>query len=335
MRTSTLIALSLLLSCPAAAQQTTPVDVEASIAGGAAISGVNTSSQLSSVGVSGRGSVGVRAEGGAAAGQFIAQAGTGISVRGYAAGVDSLCWAAACTAVMGSANGQFLPGTGVYGIGSVGVYGRARPVGPGIPLAVYAGVFDGNVQVTQDLNVAGTLTSPVIQELKDLVASLTTRLAALEDASVGHGTGTFLPARLRAEAYNLGGPGIGYVDHTPGNEGGAYRNDDVDIKTSIEGGYAVGWITAGEWLAYTVNAPQTGVFALTARVGTTLPDRTFRIEVDGRDMTGPVNVPQFAEWDQYATVALPSMQLTAGTHVIHFVAGDLDWIDLRWLDLQQ
>jgi hypothetical protein len=296
---------------------------------------VNTDGQVGSVGVYGGGTVGVRADGAVAAGQFTAQAGTGITVRGYAAGVNSGCTAAACTAVMGSANGQGLPGTGVYGIGSVGVYGRSRPTGFGINLPVFAGVFDGNVQVTQDLSVAGTLSSPVIQELKDLVASLTTRLAALEAASVDHGTGTFLPARLRAEAYDLGGPGIGYVDHTPGNEGGAYRNDDVDIKTSIEGGYAVGWITAGEWLAYTVNVPQTGVFTLTARVGTTLPNRTFRIEVDGSDMTGPVTVPPFAEWDRYATLALPTLQLSAGTHVIRFVAGDLDWIDLRWLDFQQ
>ena len=93
-------------------------------------------------------------------------------------------------------------------------------------------------------------------------------------------------------------------------------------------------MTAVEWLAYTVNAPQTRVFTLSVRVGTTLPDRTFRIEVDGSDMTGEVSVPQFAEWDRYATLTLPSIQLSAGTHVIHFVVGGLDWIDLKWLDLQ-
>jgi hypothetical protein len=333
MRITLLSAFAILFACAASAQQTTPVDVVTSNPGKGAISGVNTALGGSSAGVHGQGYIGVTAEGTVAAGQFTAQVGTGINVSGYGTGVSSSCVAGSCTAVSGSANGQSVPGVGVFGIGSVGIYGRSRPTSQ-VNLPVYAGVFDGNVQVTQDLSVTGTISSPVIQDLKNLVASLTTRVAALEATPGAHGTGTFLPARVRAEAYNVGGPGIGYVDSTPGNDGGAYRNDDVDIKTSSEGGYAVGWMTAGEWLAYTVNVPQTRVFALTARVGTMFPNRTFRIEVDGSDMTGPVAVPVFADWDQYANVALPSMQLTAGTHLIHVVVGDQDWLDFRWLDFQ-
>ena len=146
MRLAILLALGSLLAGSAFAQQTTPLSVETSNPGGSAISGVNTSSQSTSAGLSGRGSVGVRGEGGAAAGQFTSQVGTGISVLGYAAGVNSTCLGASCTAVSGSASGQGIPGTGVYGIGSVGIYGRSRPTNFGINLPVYAGVFEGNVR---------------------------------------------------------------------------------------------------------------------------------------------------------------------------------------------
>ena len=40
-----------------------------------------------------------------------------------------------------------------------------------------------------------------------------------------------VPGRIQAEDYNLGGEGVAYHDTTPGNTGGAYRQDDVDIET--------------------------------------------------------------------------------------------------------
>ena len=55
-------------------------------------------------------------------------------------------------------------------------------------------------------------------------------------------------------------------DPTAGNLGGAYRDDDVDIKPSGEGGYVVGWFAAEEWLAYTVNVDRDGPYAFQARV---------------------------------------------------------------------
>ena len=40
-----------------------------------------------------------------------------------------------------------------------------------------------------------------------------------------------IPGTIQAEDYNLGGEGVAYHDTTAGNEGGAYRHDDVDIET--------------------------------------------------------------------------------------------------------
>ncbi len=36
---------------------------------------------------------------------------------------------------------------------------------------------------------------------------------------------------IEAEDYNLGGAGIAYHDRSSGNQGGDYREDDVDIRS--------------------------------------------------------------------------------------------------------
>ena len=50
---------------------------------------------------------------------------------------------------------------------------------------------------------------------------------------------------FQAESYNA------FYDTTPGNTGGAFRNDAVDIEPTTDngGGFNVGWVVAGEWLA--------------------------------------------------------------------------------------
>jgi hypothetical protein len=184
------------------------------------------------------------------------------------------------------------------------------------------------VHVTTDMRVEGTLSAPIIEQLKAEIAGLTARLAVLE----GTPGGTVVPARIEAESYDIGGPGAGYLDTTPGNMGGAYRTDDVDIKVSAEGGYAVGWIMAGEWLTYTVYVPTGGAHTLIARVGSALAGRSFRFTVDGADVTGQNAVPQTAEWDQYGNVST-RVSLAAGQHVIGFGAGQEDYLDFQWLEV--
>src|SRR5690606_4091302 len=63
-----------------------------------------------------------------------------------------------------------------------------------------------------------------------------------------------IPGRIQAEAFDLGGGGVGYLDASAGNTGGAFRpEEDVDIEATAGGGFNVGWIEPGEWLNYTVD----------------------------------------------------------------------------------
>ena len=66
-----------------------------------------------------------------------------------------------------------------------------------------------------------------------------------------------IPGTIQAENYNWGGEGTAFHDTTPGNEGGAYRHDGVDIETA--GGVTnVGWIRTGEYLNYTATVTKAG-----------------------------------------------------------------------------
>src|SRR4029453_5700294 len=71
------------------------------------------------------------------------------------------------------------------------------------------------------------------------------------------GTAAAIPGTVEAENFNDGGAGIGYLDNTPGNQGGAYRSTDVDIQTTsdIGGGYKVSFIAPGEWLPRSGSIP--------------------------------------------------------------------------------
>ncbi|MCU1327756.1 MAG: hypothetical protein JWN34_3126 [Bryobacterales bacterium] len=144
-----------------------------------------------------------------------------------------------------------------------------------------------------------------------------------------------IPGAIEAEEYDLGGQGVGYFDTTPGNEQGhaVFRGDDVDIKESREGGYTIRWLAAGEWLAYTADVQRSGLYAIEARVGSVFPGRTFHVEVDGREATGPIAVPQVAEWDTYQTVRVEGIELGAGIQVLRVVMGPQDFMDFQWLQL--
>jgi hypothetical protein len=162
-------------------------------------------------------------------------------------------------------------------------------------------------------------------------AGIVTMSANRECTAIFSRRATLVPGQIEAEDYDAGGPGVGFFDTTPGNEGGAYRADDVDIKPSAEGGYAVGWFAAEEWLAYTVDVQNDGVYTFRARVGAALPDRTFHVEIDDVDVTGSIAVPEVPDWDQYRLVSVGGVQLRAGTHRLRMVMGPLDFMDLQWI----
>jgi glucosylceramidase len=128
-----------------------------------------------------------------------------------------------------------------------------------------------------------------------------------------------VPGTIEAEDF-ADGSGIGYVDDSPGNNGGEYRQTDVDIERTADGGggYNVGWISAGEWLAYPIAASATGMYRFDARVAANGPGGRFHLEVDGTAVGNPMTIPDTGGWQQWTTVGT-DLPLTEGEHSLRVV----------------
>ena len=155
------------------------------------------------------------------------------------------------------------------------------------------------------------------------------------------GTPVKLPAMIEAEDFDNGGEGIAYHDDTPGNSGGAYRDSDVDIQdtSDVGGGYNLGWIASGEWLAYTINVQTAGLYKLEARVASAGHGGTFHVEFGSGVNSDELAIPDTGGWDTYQTIAT-NVQLNAGRQVMRTscsiptaAAGYADPGDLNWFNL--
>jgi subtilisin family serine protease/predicted Rdx family selenoprotein len=153
------------------------------------------------------------------------------------------------------------------------------------------------------------------------------------------GTAVPIPGILEAEDFNEGGEGVGYHDLTAGNTGGQYRQTDVDIGATSDagGGYTLGYMSGGEWLAYWVSSSAAAEYTLDARVASAGQGGTFHVEVDGLDLTGPMVVPSTGGWQSWQTISRAGIPLTAGPHLLRVVIdtngasgyfGNLNY--LRW-----
>jgi hypothetical protein len=134
------------------------------------------------------------------------------------------------------------------------------------------------------------------------------------------GTPAALPGTVQAENFDEGGKGIAYHDTSAGNSGGKYRSTDVDIETTTDtgGGFNVAWVSAGEWLQYTVNVTTAGSYTLEARVACSGSGGTFHVEVNGANVSGTMTVPNTGGWQQWQTVS-KTVTLAAGVQRIRLV----------------
>jgi subtilisin family serine protease len=155
------------------------------------------------------------------------------------------------------------------------------------------------------------------------------------------GTPAAVPGTIEAENFDDGGEGLAYHDTTAGNAGGQYRQTDVDLEATFDGGlvYSMGYISAGEWVVYSVNVAATGSYTLHVRVAAaSVGGGTFHVEVDGMNVTGALAVPNTGGWQMWQTITKSGIALTAGPHRLRVVVdtvgvsgylGNLNY--LRWV----
>ena len=119
-----------------------------------------------------------------------------------------------------------------------------------------------------------------------------------------------LPGTLQAENFDKGAENLTYHDTDSKNEGGtSYRNDSegVDI-VSGNGGYAIGYTSTGEWLEYTVNVKEAGIYSFNAYASSGVTNSSFNLTLNTDEgmipLTENIVVPcvQSNNWDNYRTI---------------------------------
>jgi hypothetical protein len=134
--------------------------------------------------------------------------------------------------------------------------------------------------------------------------------------------------RIEAENFDNGGEGVAFhdTDAADGPQNGvSFRSDTgVDLRTtndSLGGNFRLATTKAGEFLEYTVNNTQDGLFNFDFRVSSPGNGASFHLEVDGTNVTGPVIIPNTGGVDNMTTIpsGLSNVALSAGPHVFRIV----------------
>ena len=128
---------------------------------------------------------------------------------------------------------------------------------------------------------------------------------------------------IEAENFDSGKEGASYHDLQSANLGGnSYRSGtgvDVISMNDQSSTRAVGIVKAGEWLKYTTTVQATGTYNIEFRIAALGAGGQFHLEVDGKNVTGTLNVTDTKNWNRYTSVIKTGVSLSAGQHTMRLV----------------
>jgi hypothetical protein len=152
------------------------------------------------------------------------------------------------------------------------------------------------------------------------------------------GTPHAIPCLIEAEHYDEGKPGVAYHDVDEENLGAPYRRDtqvDIERRKDASNGHGIGWTRAGEWLHYTVDVKKAGPYRITFPVASNKKGGIFHLEMNGKDVSGPIHIPDTGGWDKLQMITVDKVELEAGTFTMRAVMdevgpsgsiGDIDYM---------
>jgi hypothetical protein len=165
-------------------------------------------------------------------------------------------------------------------------------------------------------------------------------IAGAQETKPFRGKPHAIPGTIEMEDYDEGGEGVAYHDADPENlekEHPPYRDGGVDLewRAAASQDYNLGWTRPGEWLIYTVEVTESGTYRIDAMVACQGEGGTFRLEFDGKDVSGPIRVPDTGGWQHLKPMRHEGIKLTAGTYRMKLVLdtpgvsgsiGDIDYL---------
>ena len=137
-----------------------------------------------------------------------------------------------------------------------------------------------------------------------------------------------LPGIVNAADYDLGNQGIAYNDTdywattgSPGggNSGTKYRNDGVDIQSSTDPNgfkYNVGWTERFEWMEYTVDILEDGIYEIDIRGASASGGERAGTDVIfsmDSERIGEIEVGNTGGWQNWVTRQVRTPELKAGS----------------------
>lgn len=131
-------------------------------------------------------------------------------------------------------------------------------------------------------------------------------------------TPMFIPGTIEAENYDISISDQSYFDKDPANNGGAYRNDGVDISNGgINGGYNVGWIAPGEWTEYTIESITKDRYNISFAVASPGPDAgsSIKMSINGEEVT-TVDIINTGGWGSWQTIDVIGVHIAPGENKI-------------------
>ena len=155
-----------------------------------------------------------------------------------------------------------------------------------------------------------------------------------------------LPGRLNAIEYDLGRNGFAYNEtgilsrESTGagayNEGWTGRNDAMDVETCADpesNGYNIGWTTSGEWLNYTVNVTQAGMYKVKMKYSVN-GTGNMTLKVNNIPVVSYFTLQNTGAWSSYRLIELGEIGMDKGTNIIQvYVYGGFNYsfLDFEFL----
>ncbi|WP_245735293.1 cellulase family glycosylhydrolase [Pedobacter hartonius] len=138
---------------------------------------------------------------------------------------------------------------------------------------------------------------------------------------------------LKAVDYDLGVSGVAYSDKdtadyhvstgktSPGNKGGIYRNDGVDISSdsSRREAYYVSSFESGEWLQYTITVKEKGSYTLTFKLAATAKVK-LSLSVNGKAAAKEITVLPTGGLTNFRQLEVKNIKLDKGKQVLRVYA---------------
>lgn len=149
-----------------------------------------------------------------------------------------------------------------------------------------------------------------------------------------------IPGKIEMEDFDVNGVGAGnttYNDMDAENRGTSdYRKGTgVDIYEKDDGRIVIGYNQVGDWLEYTVNVAETGEYTMSASVASANETSSFKLAMDGKDITEEIAVPKGEGDDNYDDykIVTAKVNLTKGEHIMRFIVTG-DWMDIDYIEFK-